>query len=110
MKTYTDEQGILTSKLHIHESCTNLLRSIPSLRYDERRFQDAATTPHDITHSTDALRYFCVTRTRANREPERQSYEEFREQREYNRFNDNDMFNVYGRKNNDDDTYNPMYL
>lgn len=111
LTVHTDEQGLPVSKLNIHESCVELIRSIPSLQYDPRRPSDAATTPHDITHSTDALRYFCVTRTRANKEPPQPTVEDIREQREYNRFNNNDMFDVYGRKNNnDDDTYNPMYL
>jgi hypothetical protein len=37
-----------------------LIRCIPELQYDEKKVNDAAIEPHEITHSVDALRYFCV--------------------------------------------------
>lgn len=63
----------LKEKLKVHEdgstgltimrNCTNLIRCIPLLLYDRNKPQDAATEPHQITHITDALRYFAVYRT-----------------------------------------------
>ena len=43
-------------------TCTPLLRCLPLLRHDTLRPGDAATQPHDLTHSPDALRYWCSRR------------------------------------------------
>ena len=118
---YRDEQGILTSRLKIHESCVNLIRTLPALQYDKNRPSDAAVQPHEITHAPDALRGFCVYRSRANREeppvpPEVQSAE-----KELDTFNSNGMFDIYGGRkrrdvitdsydSSDSSSYNPMYL
>ena len=59
LKTIPDEQGIKTSRLKIFRNCTNLIRTLPQLQYDEKKPNDAATQPHEITHAPDALRYFC---------------------------------------------------
>ena len=111
---YKDEQGLYTARLHIHESCVNLIRCIPALQYDQHRPSDAAVTPHEITHAPDALRSFCVYRSRGNRESLPQTEEQKAIDRELNTFNSNDMFNVYGVKNDDNSngnsSYNPMYL
>lgn len=48
------------SKLHIFNICRNLIANIPLAQYDEKKVNDMATEPHNITHSLDALRYFCV--------------------------------------------------
>ena len=48
------------SKLHIFNTCRNLIANIPLAQYDEKKVNDMATEPHNITHSLDALRYFCV--------------------------------------------------
>jgi len=54
MKPLKDEQGIETSKLKVHKSCVRLIKCVPLLQYDDKKPGDAATTPHEITHS-------CVT-------------------------------------------------
>ncbi len=43
-------------------TCTPLLRCLPLLRHDPARPGDAANEPHDLTHSPDALRYWCSRR------------------------------------------------
>ena len=43
-------------------TCTPLLRCLPLLRHDTARPGDAALQPHDLTHSPDALRYWCSRR------------------------------------------------
>lgn len=60
LKPYTDEQGQLTSKLKIFSNCTNLIRTLPALQHDERKPNDTAIEPHELTHAPDALRYFCA--------------------------------------------------
>lgn len=52
-----DEAG-----LHICQSCTMLIRSMRELRFDERRAEDAAGVPHEITHAPEALRYAAMSR------------------------------------------------
>lgn len=49
-------------RLVIFSTCTPLIRCLPLLRHDKQRTGDAATEPHDITHSPDALRYWCSRR------------------------------------------------
>lgn len=107
LRPYKDEQGVTTAKLKIVQSCVNLIRCLPLLQYDERRYGDAATTPHEITHAPDAIRGFCVYRSRANKEKPQPSEKSAREERVYERFNSNDMFDVYGEKDrNVYDSYN----
>lgn len=60
LKTHKDEQGYETARLKIFNTCTNLIRCIPQLQHDEKRVEDVATEPHEITHAPDALRGFCV--------------------------------------------------
>jgi phage terminase large subunit len=49
-------------RLKIFSTCTPLLRALPLLQHDPKKPGDAATKPHDITHSPDALRYWCSRR------------------------------------------------
>jgi phage terminase large subunit len=51
-----------TSRMKIFSNCTNLIRTLPMLRSDEKNPNDVATEPHEITHAPDSLRYFCSTR------------------------------------------------
>lgn len=48
------------SDIRIFSNCINLVRCLPQLQHDEKDPNDVATEPHEITHITDALRYFCV--------------------------------------------------
>lgn len=48
------------ARLKIFSSCTELIRCLPQLQYDKKKLTDCATEPHDITHITDALRYFAI--------------------------------------------------
>lgn len=49
-------------KLVIFRSCQNLLRCLPLLRFDDFVKEDAADTPHEITHAPEALRYALMSR------------------------------------------------
>jgi len=66
--TVRDEQTgdlVKTAKLKIYNTCRNLIRCIPLLQYDEKKFDDCATDPHEITHGPDALRCFATYWTSA---------------------------------------------
>ena len=43
--------------LGIFPQCQNLLRTLPRLTFDPLSTEDAANSPHEITHAPDALRY-----------------------------------------------------
>jgi len=49
-------------RLVFFSTCAPVLRSLPLLRHDKIRIGDAETQPHDLTHSPDALRYWCSRR------------------------------------------------
>ncbi len=52
-----------TARLKIFSTCRNLIRCLPLLQYDEKKVNDAATEPHEVTHAPDALRYFAISWT-----------------------------------------------
>ncbi len=60
LKPYKDEQGCMTARLKIFNTCKNLIRCLPQIQHDEKRVGDIANEPHELTHSVDAIRGFCV--------------------------------------------------
>ena len=52
-----DRPGLL-----ICESCRGLFDDLTAIQHDEKKPEDCAVEPHDITHAPDALRYYAVTR------------------------------------------------
>lgn len=50
-------------KLKIFETCTGLIEDMKAIQADEKNPNDCAKEPHELTHSCDALRYFCVSRS-----------------------------------------------
>ncbi len=56
----TGENGM--PRLVIFRSCKNLIRTLPLLRFDTNVVEDAADTPHEITHAPEALRYAVMSR------------------------------------------------
>jgi len=62
LKPFGDEQGVLTANLVIFSNCTNLIRCLPQIQKCEKDPNDCATQPHELTHSCDAIRYFCAGR------------------------------------------------
>lgn len=60
LKTYKDEQGHTTAKLKIFSTCKNLIRCLPQIQHSEKKIGDVANEPHELTHSVDAIRGFCV--------------------------------------------------
>lgn len=60
MRSPTDRPGLL-----LCESCRDLYDHLTTIQHDEKKPEDCATEPHNLTHDTDALRYFAVTRLMA---------------------------------------------
>lgn len=62
LRPHTDEQGRPCADLCIFDTCTNLIRTLPSLACDPKNPNDTARDPHELTHAPDALRYFIAGR------------------------------------------------
>lgn len=58
-----DGHGQTVPRLRIFTTCTNLIRTLPAVQFDEKKPEDVATEPHELTHAPDALRGFCVFRS-----------------------------------------------
>ena len=54
----------------IFDCCENLIRCLPLLRFDENVKEDAAGTPHEITHAPEALRYALMSRAPKSATPQ----------------------------------------
>ena len=63
--------------LLISESCPRLWGDLTAIQADELNPCDCAVTPHDVTHSVDALRYFCSMRLAKTEGEERGYYTDF---------------------------------
>lgn len=62
LKPYEDEQGITTSNMVFFKNCTHIINDLPQIQRDAKDPNDCATTPHGVTHSNDAIRYFVAGR------------------------------------------------
>jgi phage terminase large subunit len=49
--------------LVVFNTCKGLINDLQTIQADEANPNDCAKVPHDITHSPDMLRYFCISRT-----------------------------------------------
>ncbi len=59
-------------------TCRRLIEDMREIQADETNPNDAAREPHEITHTVDALRYYCVSRVVPAEEPgEDIEYDEF---------------------------------
>jgi hypothetical protein len=56
------------SDISIFNNVQVLINYLPQIQTDEKNPNDCATEPHELTHICDALRYFCVSRTRKSEE------------------------------------------
>lgn len=54
--------------LMIFDNLDRLISDIRDIQADEKNPNDCAKQPHDVTHSVDMLRYYCVSRTLAAEE------------------------------------------
>lgn len=70
IEEYKDEQTGETkkkSKLRFFNTCRNVLRTLPIIQIDEKNPNDCAKEPHELTHAPDAIRGFCIERTKATK-------------------------------------------
>ncbi len=56
-------------ELCIFRSCREFYSDVTSIQADEENPSDCAKMPHEVTHSVDALRYYCMSRRRISEEP-----------------------------------------
>lgn len=49
-------------KWQIFSNCTSLIKCIPLAMYDDKKIEDIATEPHEITDPLDCSRYFFMSR------------------------------------------------
>lgn len=61
--------------LMFFRNCKGIIEDIQAIQADEKNPNDCAKEPHDVTHSNDAIRYFCVSRSLPG-EPEKAVAEE----------------------------------
>lgn len=62
LKPFPDEQGIMTANLQIFSNCENLIRCMSQIKRCDKRPNDVAKEPHELTHAPDALRYLLAGR------------------------------------------------
>lgn len=62
--------------LVVFDSCKKLIGDIQCIQADENNPSDCAKNPHDVTHTVDGLRYYCVSRvlSAAASEPAEERY------------------------------------
>lgn len=58
LSVYTGEDGNPTANLKVFDCCVNLIRTMSEIQCDSQNPSDCATSPHELTHAPDALRYF----------------------------------------------------
>lgn len=71
--------------LLITKECPHLIDDLKSIQADEKNPNDCAKQPHEVTHTVDGLRYFCISRSMLpermivedDDEDERTTYDEF---------------------------------
>ncbi len=57
-----DEFGDIKPRLRIFENCTEVIRTLPALCFDEHNPNDVGDRVHEYTHAADALRYWAAAR------------------------------------------------
>ena len=57
-----DEFGETKPKLKIFANCTEVIRTLPALCFDEHNPNDVGDKIHEYTHAADALRYWAAAR------------------------------------------------
>lgn len=66
LRVYVDVDGSKRARLRIFNTCKNLIRTLQAVQHDDKKINDVATEPHELTHAPDALRHFCVYWTYAS--------------------------------------------
>ena len=72
-------------KLIFFDTCRGVIEDMAAIQADEKNPHDCAKQPHEVTHSCDAIRYYCQSRSlpsireelEDDEDDEAESYEEF---------------------------------
>lgn len=73
--------------LMFFDSCREVMRDIQDIQSDEKNPNDCAKQPHDVTHTVDGVRYFCVNRAiEAEAQQAEEEIEEFETEEDYESF------------------------
>ena len=62
LSPYRDELGQMCAGLRVFPNCINLIRALPSIAISSQNPNDVSSTPHELTHAPDAIRYFVAGR------------------------------------------------
>jgi PBSX family phage terminase large subunit len=78
-KTRDEQTGdeIITADMQVTVDCAELINSLKNIKKDEKNPNIYATTPHELTHSVDAARYFVAGRPRPPRIEKKPKNKEF---------------------------------
>ena len=60
---YKRQEYLRQPKLVIFDDCRGLIEDMQAIQADENNPNDCAKQPHEVTHSCDAIRYFCQSRS-----------------------------------------------
>lgn len=89
-----------STRLKIWKNCATLIKNLPLLQHDDKKPNDVANDPHEITHSPDALRYFCSMRTPPSAKivakPLKGAFDKFFKQDSSNDYQIHDSYVKYG--------------
>lgn len=69
LQPYADEQSVIRANISIFNTCKNMIMYLPQLQHDDKKPEDAANTPHIVTHACESLRYFIKSRPRLSVKP-----------------------------------------
>jgi len=64
LKPIKNEFDIEVPRLRFFSNCINAIKNIPLLQYDDKKLEDAAGQPHEITHACESIRYGIMSRPR----------------------------------------------
>lgn len=62
IKEMLSDMGDEKPELMVFNTCRQIIDDIQAIQSDEKNPNDCAKQPHDVTHSVDGVRYFCVSR------------------------------------------------
>jgi phage terminase large subunit len=69
LKPVTDRYNKQSSRLKFFSNCVMAIKHIPLLQYDDKKLEDAASEPHEITHACESIRYGIMSRPRLTEIP-----------------------------------------
>ncbi|NLT14443.1 MAG: hypothetical protein GXY05_08875 [Clostridiales bacterium] len=72
--------------LLLFSSCTGTIRDLEAILADDKDPNDCAVEPHEFTHTTDALRYYCAARTLKTDRPAEPAYPDEEDGEDYETF------------------------